>query len=159
MRVRPRWGVAGNVWQPRTFPKEGLCRLDHDCEAAQFVADLLERLALFHLHAEELVGDVQVAYTQRLPGLQAHGFFALVRRQPPQSVALALAEGDPLANVCRLDRMQNVLTLVREVALQAENDGGVRQAFDAPGGRYMVDDKAMGVPHIASMKEVDAEKL
>lgn len=102
---------------------------------------------------------MQVAYAQGLPRLQAHGLLALMGRQPTQRPSLALAEGHPFANAGLLDGVQDVLALVRKVALEAKHNGCVLQALDAPGGRYMVDDEAVCVPYVFRVQEVDTEEL
>lgn len=51
------------------LPKQCLCRFDDDGKPTQLVTELPHGLALLHLDAEELVGEVQIPDSQRFPGL------------------------------------------------------------------------------------------
>ena len=64
--------------------------------------------------------------------------FALVGRQPAERVARALLQRDPPPEPGALARVQDVLRLERQVALEAEDDGGLLQAANFAHGRYVL---------------------
>ena len=79
--------------------------------------------------------------------------------QPAKTALLALAERHPILDTRILERMQKVLRLKRQVALQDEHALCVRKNVDAPNRANVLDQQPVRVAHVARVQRLDAQYL
>lgn len=79
--------------------------------------------------------------------------------KPSQAALLALAQRDPVLDTRILERMQKVLRLKRQVALQDEHALCVGEDVDAPNRANVLDEQPVRVAHVARVQRLDAQYL